>query len=360
MTKMERKILILVRLMSPHGGFYAFLQSLLPFLDKSGFDIYLAIYTNDIYQEGIKDYFPQYKIVFLPLPKISNGFSIYRLIKLVRRYDISILFVHDLFESILARVLKIFFSNIKCYATIHSNLRDMVGDKKIVKDFIFTINRLTQRLVDRYICVSGYIQKSLVDQGVSILRTMVIYNGIYVDKKLPVRHYNGIRNIGFIGRLSYEKGIDVFIRIAEECKNLDINFHIYGDGPLQSLVNEAIHRNNHLLYHRTTHHKEQIYTSLDITILPSRSEGMPYTVLESFLYGVVVIANSAGGLPEVVRGNGVLIKNNNIQDYKEAIKVLAKDFESGKVFRQNGYNFLNEKGDIEKIGLEYVQLFING
>ena len=49
----------------------------------------------------------------------------------------------------------------------------------------------------------------------------------------------------------------------------------------------------------------------DIFILPSHNEGLPISILEAMSYGMPIISTPVGGIPEVVKGNGVLVTPGN-------------------------------------------------
>ncbi|KKP31654.1 MAG: Glycosyl transferase group 1, partial [Candidatus Woesebacteria bacterium GW2011_GWE2_31_6] len=52
-----------------------------------------------------------------------------------------------------------------------------------------------------------------------------------------------------------------------------------------------------------------LLSGFDIFCMPSRSEAMPYALLEAGLAGLPVIATSVGGIPEIIESgiNGILV-----------------------------------------------------
>jgi glycosyltransferase involved in cell wall biosynthesis len=113
--------------------------------------------------------------------------------------------------------------------------------------------------------------------------------------------------IGYIGRLSDEKGIMNFVEaiplISEKQGNL--KFFIGGDGPLYAKIRDRLEDNNLMekveLKGWIPHEKVPSYLNeLKLFILPSYSEGLPTAILESMACGTPVLATPVGGIPDVI------------------------------------------------------------
>lgn len=361
MSNTDKNILVVVRLLSSFGGLHSFLYSLLPALKRKGFTVHLAIYTNQSFHEVFKKYFSEHSIFFLAPPKITNFFGLFHLRKIVKQNNINVVYAQDIFESILIRPLKIFSPALRCCATIHSNFREMVGDRRVVVSAIFAANKLTQRWLDKFICVSNYIRDHLISEGIAREKTLVIYNGILIPKEIPrrkTRIFRDCDHIGFVGRLSFEKGVDVFLEVAKSLKGSGLMFHIFGDGPMNPIVIKAVAENPHIIYHGIEYDKTKIFTLIDLIVLPSRSEGFPYAVLESFFYEVIVVANNAGGLPELVRENGFLIEHNNVTAYKKIIEEVRHNVNKRIDHIEKGKKFLMTNGNVESMCAKYANFFL--
>jgi glycosyltransferase involved in cell wall biosynthesis len=113
------------------------------------------------------------------------------------------------------------------------------------------------------------------------------------------------RVVGFLGRLSPEKGPDVFLRAAllAQAKLQDTHFIFVGDGPLAPTLRETIARFRledrvHLAGLRRD--VATVLNDMDVMVSSSHSEAMPLAVMEAMASGLPVVATRVGGLPDMI------------------------------------------------------------
>ncbi len=141
-------------------------------------------------------------------------------------------------------------------------------------------------------------------------------------------------NIGFLGRLSSEKHplevINSFSALSEN-SGVKLRLDILGDGPLLEECRRAVEssgaRESIQLCGWVSH--EEIFDYLKswhFFILPSDTEGLPNSLLESMAFGVVPIASPAGAIPDVVTDgqNGIIIKSNDEVTIGSALNAAVK------------------------------------
>ena len=104
-----------------------------------------------------------------------------------------------------------------------------------------------------------------------------------------------LENIGFVGRLSYEKDPTLFGAIASRMP--DFKFHVFGTG---DLLGEMCTSRKHLHFHGLVRAQERIYSRLQTALITSRSEGLPPSALEAAAYGVVPLCADVGGIREAI------------------------------------------------------------
>jgi len=101
------------------------------------------------------------------------------------------------------------------------------------------------------------------------------------------------KSIAFVGRLSHEKGPDIFSIITQ---NINTPIAIYGDGPM---MDELKNRYSHIEF-KGMCDMDQHWKDIRVVVMPSRFEGLPLAALEAMARGIPVIASTAGALPELI------------------------------------------------------------
>jgi glycosyltransferase involved in cell wall biosynthesis len=151
-------------------------------------------------------------------------------------------------------------------------------------------------------------------------RTTIIDNAVL---PLPAASGGGLPDfagvggpiIGVIGRLSREKGVDVFLHACSDLASRGREFRaiIVGDGPEETSLRRLTARlgiERHVRFAGRIDSVAQVYSQLDLVVLPSRSEGLPNVLLEAMAAGRPVIATAVGAVPDVLRepGAGVTVQ----------------------------------------------------
>lgn len=70
--------------------------------------------------------------------------------------------------------------------------------------------------------------------------------------------------------------------------------------------------------------KQKLLASADVFVLPSYNEGLPISILEAMSYGCAIVSTPVGGIPEVVRENGILVKPGDVAALHDAILSLCE------------------------------------
>ena len=126
--------------------------------------------------------------------------------------------------------------------------------------------------------------------------------------------------VGYIGRLSEEKGTLNFVKAIPEIirRRDDVKILIVGDGPLQDKIEEYLDKENLSNKVNLTgwipHDELPSYLNeLELVVLPSYTEGLPNIMLEAMACGTPVLATSVGAIPDVIKDGetGFIMENNS-------------------------------------------------
>lgn len=126
--------------------------------------------------------------------------------------------------------------------------------------------------------------------------------------------------VGYIGRLSEEKGTLNFVKAIPEIlgERSEINFLVGGDGVLFNEIKDFIAKNKlsdrvELLGWIPHDELSDYLNELKLVVLPSYTEGLPNIILEAMACGTPVLATSVGAIPDVIKDGetGFIMKNNS-------------------------------------------------
>lgn len=163
---------------------------------------------------------------------------------------------------------------------------------------------------DVIVAVSEYTKERIVNIfGVDPRKVEVVYNGVTSkfeseSEKLPLEKRT--RRVSFVGRLTAQKGPDIFLRAAEAILNLDfdIEFTIVGCGDMLdclkkragNFLGDRVRFLGFLEHERVA---EVLKDSL-VLVMPSRSEPFGIVGLEAIQLGTPVLASTSVGFVEKV------------------------------------------------------------
>ena len=141
------------------------------------------------------------------------------------------------------------------------------------------------------------------------------------DKFKIKKKFDGRKNlVGYIGRLSEEKGILNFVKAISEIikKRDDLKILIGGDGQLRDKIEKYLDKNNLndkiKLVGWIPHDELPDYLNeLELVVLPSYTEGLPNIMLEAMACGAPVLATPVGAIPDVITDGetGFIMEDNS-------------------------------------------------
>src|SRR5208337_4639218 len=150
-----------------------------------------------------------------------------------------------------------------------------------------------------------------IDSGISPTKVHIVNNGISLDCFSSI-HHNNIRKdlgisdtstvIGTVGRLSSEKGHRVLLHIAKKILEThpEAVFLVVGDGPLKPMLEKEFSSPS-IIFTGSRKDLAELYSQMDIFVLPSLTEGLPMVILEAMASKTPIISTRVGAIPTVLK-----------------------------------------------------------
>jgi len=161
---------------------------------------------------------------------------------------------------------------------------------------------------------------------------VVIHNGIELET-IPRQKKTGLnKNLIFVGRTIYGKGIQDLLVAFSKIKQRGLRLTIVGDGPYKARLNKlahSLHIQDRIIFAGEKAREDvlRLLSESDIFINPSYSEGLSISILEAGAVGLPVIATDVGGTKELIipHQTGLLIPPKNPAALREAIEYVLEN-----------------------------------
>ena len=136
--------------------------------------------------------------------------------------------------------------------------------------------------------------------------------------------------LGWVGRVSTEKGADVFVRALALVTDPEVTASIIGDGrerPAVEALAADLGVTGRITWHGTVPDAARFYPAFDAFVLSSRTEGTPIALFEAMAARIPVVASAVGGVPEVAGGGAaaLLVRPDEPAELADAITTLRVD-----------------------------------
>ena len=222
--------------------------------------------------------------------------------RLAREYGSDVLHSHGFRSDALAALLR------RSVTAVHiSTLHGFIGASRR--------GRLNESLQLRalrgaagVIAVSRSVASRAVESGVRAERICQIPNAVPAPRgqwsRTAARAELGLLGegpvVGWIGRLSHEKGPDVFADAMARVPRL-ASVAVIGDGPMRRAVAERLRQAGvRAVFPGVLADASSLLPAFDVLVLSSRTEGTPMVLLEAMAAGTPIVATAVGGVPDVL------------------------------------------------------------
>lgn len=304
--------------------------------DFSEYEYYVSGNAG-VFMDFFRTIIPPQRILMLHGANLVK--NIYLLIRFCRANSIDILHVHGRGAGSFARLVKLFLPRIKIIYTPNGFFPRslplpirwcyVIGERILfyLTDLVFFVSESEKETFARSLRIN-----------ISSSKFIYIQNYINDDLRrtktsLPYEHpFSFAPKFLFIGRLSKQKGVDILVESLKLIKG-EFQVTIIGYGEMEPYLETQIseHLNSKVVYIGKLHEAFRYMPSFDALLLPSRFEGLPFTVLEAMLYGLPLIVTPCNGTIDVVdRNNGYIADAIDATSFAKAIEEFCHDFSNNK------------------------------
>jgi glycosyltransferase involved in cell wall biosynthesis len=200
------------------------------------------------------------------------------------------------------------------------------------------LQRRAFRRFDAVVAVSEPMARGLVSSGVSSARLHVVPNAYAstvslrsreaarASLALPADAYV----IGWVGRLSHEKGLDVLLdALAMMLHDRPLTLAVLGDGRERAQLEaqaQRLHIADRVRWLGLVGEAATCYRAFDAFVLSSRTEGTPIALFEAMDALVPVVATAVGGVPGVVSSaEAVLVPREAPAALADGLRAVLSD-----------------------------------
>lgn len=260
-------------------------------------------------------------------------------------------------------------SGTRFYSTCHNWLQ-----QGPLVSFYGIVDRWVLRSYAGVVAVSNEVKERLVKSGVRAEKIQLIRNGIdlrpfagAIPSLRPEKNFLDALTVGWVGRLSNEKGADIFLRAAAKVLAVQpgTKFLLIGDGPdlatLTTLAEELrISQNVSFVGRRSD--MPAVYASFDLMVSSSRQEGLPMAILEGMASGLPLVATSVGDVSSLVLDGqtGILVPSEEIELLADGIVKLLSDSDLRRRYSAAAKRLIEEEFSAKHMAMEYLSLYNNG
>ena len=203
------------------------------------------------------------------------------------------------------------------------------------------VHFIQRHCVRAFTCITELAERSffgdsqLYKEGMTLHRRnhFTIYNALPLgfSMRQEGRTFERPATIGVVSRLEEIKGMDLVVPAFARVKSQypDTRLIVVGDGSLRETIQAQARELDcydsiEWAGRQPQERLPELYSRMDIVLMPSRSEGFGLTAIEAMANGCVVVASRTGGLPEVVRDRevGLLHEVASVDDMADKIVSL--------------------------------------
>jgi glycosyltransferase involved in cell wall biosynthesis len=370
MTKLK-----IVHLLHSIGGVDVYLRLVLENMSTNSFEnivIHGAKDTNKPFFDKNGTKVKEYKAsIFRDISIFNDIKSLFQTYKILKKEKPNLIHAHSAKGGIVGRItgrllgIKVIYTpHAFSYLSTDNSLKRIIflTIEKVLANGKSILLATSNSEKDRAIKEVGYMPEHAVVFN-NCIEPITVIHPLSIEKKWTEDY------ICTVGRPSYQKNIELMIRVLYEVKKENrIHLVIMGVGPvsgqLESVIKliKELDMNNDVTLLNWTERTDvfNIINQSKFYISTSRYEGMPYSIIESLALSKPCIVSNCDGNRDLIIDdyNGFLVENNDIKGFKDKIIKLLSDKQLLDKLSRNAYQSYSENYNIKKNISELESIYL--
>jgi L-malate glycosyltransferase len=346
-------------------------------LDRSRFDVRVACLSK----KG--EFLPAFEALNVPISEYSIS-SLYnyksfrrriRLAKDIRRDGVQIIHSYGFYPNVFSIPAAKLAGNCITIASVRDT-GVFTGQKKLRS----MAQKYACQMADCVVANSQAVRAWLISLGVPPDHIRVIPNGIVVpprpaaSRDLPIRRELQIDPaaplIAVVCRLTRGKGIEYFLRsVVSVSKDFpQARFLIVGDSIIEPTYKPQLVRlareleiHDRVIFTGERNDIPKLLEEIDLSVLPSLSEGLSNSLMEAMAAGLPVVATNVGGNPEIVQDGttGILVPSRDPDALSAAMIRVLKNPSLARQFGHAGRERVAKHFSLESAVRQTEDLYLS-
>jgi len=229
--------------------------------------------------------------------------------------------------------------------------------------------RAIGRRVNKIVCVSQAVARSVEALGVPPSKIRVIHNGLEVRIGDRWPGPGLVPSVGIVGQIAPWKGHDDLVEaiglLAQ--RGIRVSLSIFGEGTADYVASlkrriATACLDDDVQWCGFVGDAVEIYRSIDICVVPTRSdEPLGMSAIEASAAGLPVVCSDRGGLPEIVEHGttGFVVKDRRPDQLAQAIAMLVARPELSKSMGTAGRQRASELFSLARFVAEFGEVIWN-
>jgi glycosyltransferase involved in cell wall biosynthesis len=176
--------------------------------------------------------------------------------------------------------------------------------------------------------------------------------------------------VGYLGRLSSEKGVDLLLEACAKVRDLDYRCVIAGDGPARGELQDLAKRlglERRVIWMGYVDHAEvaQLYSRLHVVVVPSRTtsswkEQFGRVVVEALAAGVPVVVSDSGELPRLVgrTAGGWVFPENDADALADRLREVLERPDLRTIAGRSGEAYVRTHFALDEVASRFAEVVL--